>query len=184
MKKIIFIAFVFLSTTSFSQSKECNCSIGIKMGVNFSSITDASGLSNRTGYQAGFFAGVKFNDFTGIQADLLYSQQGAEYQSDKIDLNYINIPVLFKYYFIRGLNIQAGPQFGFVIDDNIEDIEDFYDDIVEAEKFDLTGVVGVGYDLFTRIKIEARYNFGLTEIFDGKDDKNTVISLSLGYSFL
>jgi opacity protein-like surface antigen len=180
MRKIIFITLMFLSITSFSQSKECNCSIGIKVGMNFSSITDATGLSNRTGYQAGFFAGVKFNDFIGIQADLLYSQQGADFDLDKLDLNYINIPVLFKYYVIRGLNLQAGPQFGFVMNDNFED---FFED-VEAEKFDLTGVVGVGYDLFTRIKLEARYNFGITDIRKDEDWKNTVVSLSLGYSFL
>ena len=181
MKKIILIAFLLISMASFSQSKECNCSIGIKAGMNFSSITDATELSNRTGYQFGFFAGVKFNDFIGIQADLLYSQQGADFDPEKIDLNYINIPVLFKYYVIRGLNLQAGPQFGFVVNDNIEDV---FGDIYEAEKFDLTGVVGVGFDLFTRIKLEARYNFGLTKIFDGEDGKNSVASLSIGYSFL
>jgi len=180
MKKIIFISFLFLSLLSFSQSKECNCSIGIKVGVNFSTITDAANLSNRTGFQAGFFAGVKFNDYIGIQADLLYSQQGAEFGPDKIDLNYANIPVLFKYYVIRGLNLQAGPQFGFVMNDNFED---FFGD-VEAEKFDLTGVVGIGYDLFTRIKLEARYNFGLTDIRNDEDWKNTLVSLSIGYSFL
>jgi len=180
MKKIIFIAFLLLSLSSFSQSKECNCSIGIKVGVNFSTITDATNLSNRTGFQAGFFAGVKFNDFIGIQADLLYSQQGAEFEPENIDLNYLNIPVLFKYYVIRGLNIQAGPQFGFVMNDNLEE---FFGD-VEAEKFDLTGVFGVGYDLFTRIKLEARYNIGFTDIFDGGDGKNSMASLSIGYSFL
>jgi len=181
MKKIIFISFLFLSLSSFSQSKECNCSIGIKAGANFSSITDVAELSNRTGFQVGFFAGVKFNDFIGIQADLLYSQQGADFDPEKIELNYINIPVLFKYYFIRGLNIQAGPQFGFLMNDNFEDL---YGDIVEAEKFDFTGVVGIGYDLLTRIKIEARYNLGFTEIIDGGDGKNSVASFSIGYSFL
>ena len=56
--------------------------------------------------------------------------------------------------------------------------------MVEAETFDFTGVVGLGYDFPMRIKVDARYNFGLTDIFTNKSGKNSVVSLSLGYSFL
>ena len=67
------------------------------------------------------------------------------------------------------------------MNDNIEDLPGGFG---EVEKFDFTGVAGVGYDLFIRIKLEARYNFGLTDIFDGRDGKNSVVSFSIGYSFL
>ena len=62
---------------------------------------------------------MKFTDKVGIQADLLYSQQGAEFDAGEFDLSYVNIPVVLKYYLVQGLNIQAGPQFGFVVDDKI-----------------------------------------------------------------
>ena len=177
MKKFFFIAFAFITISSFSQGLD----FGIKAGANFASITDASGLSNRTGFLAGIFAGVKFNDKVGIQGDLLYSQQGADFEPDKIDLNYVNIPIVLKYFVIKGLNVQAGPQFGFIIDDNIKEV---FGNIAEAESFDLTGVVGVGYDLPMGIRADARYNFGLTDIRSDTDGKNSVVSLSLGYSFL
>jgi hypothetical protein len=177
MKKLFLIAFTLVSITSFAQGLD----FGIKAGANFSSITDASNVSNKTGFLIGVFAGVKFNDNVGIQGDLLYSQQGADFNPEKIDLNYVNIPVVIKYFVVKGLNIQAGPQFGFIVDDNIKDV---FGNIVEAESFDLTGVVGAGYDFPMGIRADARYNFGLTDIFSGGDGKNTVISLSLGYSFL
>lgn len=181
MKKFFFIVFSLITISSFSQAMDCNCAFGIKAGANFANINDASGLSNRTGFLVGIFAGVKFSDSVGIQGDLLYSQQGADFDPEKIDLNYVNIPIVLKYFVVQGLNIQAGPQFGFIVDDNIKEV---FGDIVEAESFDLTGVVGVGYDLPMRIKVDARYNFGLTDIFNNTEGKNSVVSLSLGYSFL
>src|SRR5690554_6539139 len=141
MKKLIVVAIaLFMGTTAFSQGID----LGIKAGANFSNFADATGFSNKTGFQAGIFGGVKFSGNVGIQADILYSQQGAEFRGKDFELNYVNVPVVVKYYVFRGLNIQAGPQFGFVVDDNISKV---FDNIVKAEKSDVSGVVGLGYDL-------------------------------------
>lgn len=183
MKKVFFLVIVTIFTiTSYGQGID----FGIKAGANFSTLTDATGLKNKTGFHGGLFLGLKFNDKIALQPELLYSQQGAKFDSDKIDLNYVNVPIVLKYYLIQGLNIQVGPQFGFIVDDNIKEV---FGNIAEAESFDLTGVVGAGYDLPMGIRIDARYNFGLTETFkdgEGKDGegKNGVFSIALGYSFL
>lgn len=184
MKKIIVaVITLFIGTTAFSQSID----LGIKAGMNFANITDASGLSNKTGFQAGIFGGIKFTDKVGIQADMLYSQQGAEFDGGEFDLSYINVPIVLKYYLIQGLNLQAGPQFGFVVDDKIT--FDVFGDVrrkAKAEDFDLSGVVGAGYDFPMGIRFDARYNFGLTDVskVEGVKGKNSVVSLALGYSFL
>lgn len=178
MKKLFVAAIVlFMGTTVFSQSID----LGIKAGANFSSITDASQLSNKTGFQAGIFGGIKFSDKIGIQADILYSQQGAKFDGGEFDLTYVNVPVVLKYYLIQGLNLQAGPQFGFVVDDNVKEV---FSNLAKAEKSDVSGVVGAGYDFPFGIRADARYNFGLTDVVDGSKNKNSVISLALGYSFL
>jgi len=183
MKKLI-IAIVALAigTTAFSQELD----LGIKAGANFANISDASGLSNKTGFQAGIFGGVKFTDKVGIQADLLYSQQGADFDFGDFDLTYLNVPVVVKYYLFQGLNLQVGPQFGFIVEDKINvRAGDLIAD-AKAESFDLSGVVGAGYDFPFGIRLDARYNFGLTDVseFEGYDGKNTVFSVALGYSFL
>ena len=170
MKNFILIVLTaFLTTSVISQEID----LGLKAGANFASITDASGLSNRTGFLIGVFAGVKFSDKLGIQGDLLYSQQGANSDPKDIDLNYINVPIVLKYYLVQGFNLQAGPQFGFIVDDNIE-----------AESFDLAGVLGLGYDFPFGIRIEGRHNFGLTDVFNSIKGKNSVTSIAIGYSFL
>lgn len=172
MKNFILIVLTaFLTTSVISQEID----LGLKAGANFASITDASNLltSNRTGFLIGVFAGVKFSDKLGIQGDLLYSQQGANLDPKDINLNYINVPIVLKYYLVQGFNLQAGPQFGFIVDDNIE-----------AESFDLAGVLGLGYDFPFGIRIEGRHNFGLTDVFNSIKGKNSVTSIAIGYSFL
>lgn len=178
MKKLIVVALtVFMGTTAFSQSID----LGIKAGANFATLSDASGLSNKTGFQAGVFGGIKFTDNVGIQADILYSQQGAKFNGGDFDLTYVNVPVVIKYYLIQGLNIQAGPQFGFIVDDNISKV---LGNIAKAESMDVSGVVGAGYDFPLGVRVDGRYNFGLTDVIDGGNGKNSVISLAVGFSFL
>ncbi len=176
---ILFILTAFLTTSVLSQQID----LGIKAGANFATITDASvlSISNRTGFLIGVFAGVKFGDKLGIQGDLLYSQQGANSNPKDIDLNYINVPIVLKYYLVQGFNLQAGPQFGFIVDDNIKDV---LGNVIEAESFDLAGVLGLGYDFPFGIRIEGRHNFGLTDIFNSIKGKNSVTSIAIGYSFL
>ena len=182
MKKLIVAAItLFVGTTAFSQSID----LGIKAGANFANITDASGLSNKTGFQAGVFGGVKFSDKFGIQADILYSQQGAEFDFGKFDLDYVNIPIVVKYYLIQGLNVQVGPQFGFVVKDDVYTTPLGGTSIkANTENTDVSGVVGAGYDFPLGIRVDARYNFGLTDVVEGASSKNSVFSVALGYSFL
>ena len=182
MKKLIVaIITLFIGTNAFSQEID----LGVKAGVNFSKISDVDNLSNKTGFQAGVFAGIKFTDKVGVQADVLYSQQGAEFDYGKFDVNYVNIPIVLKYYLVQGLNLQAGPQFGFVLDDDIYEESFGTNSIkVNAEKSDVSAVVGAGYDFPFGIRLDARYNFGFTDVLKDNKSKNNVFSVALGYSFL
>jgi hypothetical protein len=181
MKKLILILVASVTVTAVSAQ---GLDLGIKAGANFANITDASGLSNKTGFVVGVFAGAKFGDKLAIQGDLLYSQQGADFDGGSIDLNYVNVPVVLKYYVTENLNLQAGPQFGFVVDDNFKDLPGDIQGDIEAESFDLSGVAGVGYDFPFGIRLSGRYNFGFTDIMKSGSGKNSVITLAVGYSFL
>jgi len=176
MKKLIVaVIAVIMGTTVYSQSLD----LGIKLGANFANISDVTDMSSKTGFQGGVFAGIKFNK-VAIQGDILYSQQGAKFKLGDFDLDYVNVPIVVKYYLIQGLNIQAGPQFGFVVGDKTEEG-------YEYNKNDVSGIVGLGYDMPFGIRVDARYGMGFTEIIKdpGEDKgKNTVFSVALGYSFL
>ncbi len=181
MKNVTLSLVLFLfSIASFSQELD----FGIKAGANFANISDVTDSSTKTGFQAGIFAGIKFTENLAIQADLLYSQQGTKFDAGEFDLSYVNVPVVLKVYLIQGLNLQAGPQFGYVVEDKIS--FRVFDTIVntDSEKVDVSGIVGAGYDFPFGIRIDARYNFGLTDVVKDSNSKNSVASIAIGYSFL
>ena len=174
MKKIIFLSLMVLFTAkSLSQGVD----LGIKVGANFATLTELPDVDTRTGLNFGAFFTIKFNDKIAIQGDVLYSQQGAEFDLDKVDLDYVNVPIVFKYYLVKRLNLHVGPQFGFLVSDfDASEFEDSY------KSTDVSGVVGLGLDLPLGFRVDGRYNFGLTEFLP--DVKNNVFSLSVGWSIL
>ena len=186
MKKLmILVITVMLSSQAFSQGLD----FGVKAGVNFSTLTDATGLDNRTGFVAGVFIGGKLSDNLGIQADLLYSQQGAEFNAGEFDLNYVNVTIVLKYFVTDKLHIHGGPQFGVLIDDKAQTVIGETINDIATNDFDISGVVGAGLDLPFGIRLDGRYNFGLTDVPNDTEKgltkgKNSVITLSVGYSFL
>ena len=186
MKKLSFLAVaMFFAITAYSQT---DVSIGIKAGPNFANIdTDASlgaNYKNRTGFHGGAFALFKFGNI-GIQPELLLSQQGSKvtFNAQDFDANYtyFNIPVILKLYTVAGINIQAGPQFGFLASQKNELLESVnLED--EVKKSDLSLALGLGWDLPLRLSVDARYNLGLSDNSSSPAEvKNQVWQVSVGY---
>lgn len=189
MKKIAVVFMLALITTGVSAQ---GIDFGIKAGANFANISDAKDgatdldFSSRTGLVVGAFVGAKLNDRFGVQADLLYSQQGAEFDGGEFNLDYVNVPVVAKIFFFKGLHFQVGPQFGVLVNDEAQTVVGEVINDLAVKDFDLSGVVGFGYDVPLGLRLDARYNFGLTDIEEdgGPSGKNSVVTLSIGYSFL
>jgi hypothetical protein len=128
MKKyMLIICTLFLGVTVMAQTQKVK--LGVKAGLNISSLTfDESELnaSGKTGFTAGVMVEIPMAKNFSLQPELLYSQQGTKISfSDQevtnsnykstIKLNYLNIPVMLKYYVIEGLSVQAGPQIGILL---------------------------------------------------------------------
>ncbi len=179
MKKLLFVGLVaFMGLFSLNTQAQ-SLDLGVKVGANFANISDASNLDSKTGLLAGAFVAVNF-DHWGLQPELLYSQQGAKTDLGDFDLDYITVPVMFKYYLIGNvLNLQVGPQFGFVVNDNAPSVGDQ----LKTKDFDMSGAVGAGLELPLGFQLTARYHFGLTDVANNLG-KNNVFSVALGYSFL
>ena len=164
----------------FSNIANGQSHFGIKGGVNFSKleIPDIH-TSNKTGYHLGAYSLFKFAKI-GIQPEFIFSQQGAKVDLGHWDAKYINIPVILKLYLAAGFNLQAGPQFGFLnkAELNGNSIED------NIKKSDVSVGLGLGWDAPIGLKLDARYNMGVT---DNSDDpayetiKSQVFQLSLGF---
>lgn len=176
-------------------------SMGPKVGLNVSSLT-GDGTNYRAGVNVGVFANYRINNLLAIQPEFLYSMQGAAFDDVPVltetlessyTSHYIDIPVLLKVYPWRGLNVQVGPQFGFCVDDEYklklagkelssDDLKKYgYDQ--SARTFDFAIALGLGYEFDFGMTIDARYNFGLTNIYEKGDAKNTLLMISLGYEF-
>ena len=191
MKRIILSIALF--AFGFSNAQETK--FGAKLGMNISNIT-SEGLSTSSlvGAHLGGFAEVGISDKFKIQPELLFSMQGAKVEDSKTKLNYINLPVLAKYYVVDKLAVIAGPQVGFLMSAK----ETFESESLDAKDFyktiSLSFNIGASYDLTDNIFVDVRYNLGLSniakEITDEEFDetitpkiKNNVIQLAVGYKF-
>lgn len=172
---------------------------GAKAGVGSSNITKVHGISDsRIGFLGGGVAKFPLNYKTEkhyIQAEVLYANQG-EYSVDRNDnkhkyfLNYINVPIMYKYYFDEqgsDFFVEGGPQIGFRIGDKI-DLNSPERTNNDPKSIDFALVAGVGYSLDRKYEINFRYNYGLIDTIDHirwDNDKNTtsLFLLSLTYFF-
>ena len=64
---------------------------------------------------------------------------------------------MFKYYITKGLNIQAGPQVGFVTEAKITGVL-IHKDALKTVSLGLN--TGLGYELNQRFFFELKYNHG------------------------
>ena len=177
--------------------------VGLKAGPNFSTIDTKSSpgtnYKNRAGFHGGAFVLIKAAKI-GVQPEIIFSQQGSKVEINSQDFesnfSYVNIPVILKLYTVAGINIQAGPQFGFVTNaeapiqeqlggtTSVRDVKD------RMKSSDFTVAMGLGWDLPFGLTLDARYNLGLSKIYDDapsqqtEDSKNQVFQFSVGYKLI
>ena len=159
MKRITLGLLVLLGLTlSESVHGQAQFSLGIKGGPNFANLDVNSSVGdnykNRTGFHAGAFALIKLTKI-GIQPELLFSRQGSNFQfnsgSGEANFDYINIPIILKLYTVAGINLQAGPQFGFLsggeVKSTIQGVTSVQaaKDVYKGSDFALA--LGLGWDL-------------------------------------
>ena len=94
--------------------------LGAKIGMNVSSVNEkgSNSLDSKTGWVLGATAEVSLTEKFSLQPELLFSQQGGRSEGNfTLDLNYITLPVMAKYYIAKGFSLEAGPQFSFLVKD-------------------------------------------------------------------
>jgi len=212
MKKLLLTAAIAVFTLSSVNAQDIT--FGAKAGINIANldVTDAN-IDSRTSLHLGVTAEFEISDTFSIQSELLYSLQGATQSiteelpgfrsviESEWKLNYIQIPVMAKFYVSEGLSIEAGPQIGFLASAEVDSDRtetDLFDgtsvstsstvdakEIVKSVDFGLN--FGLGYKLDSGLNFALRYNLGLSNIYDVSEStvkiKNRVFQLSVGYTF-
>ncbi|MEN7548723.1 porin family protein [Rapidithrix thailandica] len=205
MKKTILTVAFALFAVVFAQAQ---VSGGLKAGLNLNNLNssqDGFDMDSKLGYHFGAYLEANVSEKFSIQPELLFSAQGAKrsetYEdfgikiSDdtKVNLNYLNVPVLVKFNINEMFNIYAGPQAGFVLSaktkseveamGHSEETEVDIKDDMKSIDFGLT--FGVGVNLPAGLNATLRYNLGLSDTRENDDEgdaiKNGVFQLSVGY---
>lgn len=193
MKKILLILILIVSTISYGQ-----ITYGAKGGLNITNLKDIHGDSgSRYGFHIGGFATIPLgtsNQFY-FQPEVLYSQQGEKNTGENFDevyqLDYINVPLLFKPYFSEqdtefyGI---IGPQVGFLVMDNVKNEAFIGYENDEYNSLDIGALLGIGFSYLRTWEFEVRYLYGFTDAVkysDVNDAKNRTSNLhfSIGYRF-
>lgn len=153
MRKLILISLLFVGIIS----AKAQLNAGIKGGVNISDLqvfasdnsVNNDAFQTRASYHIGTFVNSSFSDHFGIQVEVLFSNKGFKYETDSLgtlnaSLNYLNFPVLFYYRPAKLVEIEFGPEFGYLISG---------EDLVKS--FDM------GIDIGLRFRLSPKFNAGI-----------------------
>lgn len=201
MKKLILGAAVAMSSLTFAQQ------FGVKAGMNVSSLSDDSSLSDqgsKIGFNAGVFMNAPLAENFSIQPELLYSQMGDKYDQEfggttyarSRHLDYITLPVMFQYNATPSFYLEAGPEFGLLVSAKNKYTNESENNTINESpnyKDDLNGFnfglgIGAGYYFTPNVGLTARYVAGLTDIAQDRPEnsdsvKNNVFQVGLAYKF-
>ena len=181
MKKfMMMVAMAFATLTASAQAEAGTLTLKPLVGINVANITDGNGDA-KVGLAAGAELGYQLNESFAVTAGAIYSMQGAKNDGVKMNLDYINIPILANYYITKGLAVKAGIQPAFKVKSEAK-VDVVSVDMDGFKSFDLSIPVGLSYEVSDFV-IDARYNWGMTKVLEGFDSKNTVFQFTVGYKF-
>ncbi|ANI88504.1 hypothetical protein A9P82_03835 [Arachidicoccus ginsenosidimutans] len=207
MKKLIIGLFALATTTAFGQYRRGNSIViqpqvgifgGLSVANQYVHVPYDGDYSDNA--LAGGIAGIQLALPVSygwyIQPEVSYSNMGTQfYQSDdayqgnvNLHMNYLNVPVLFKYSEpFTGLGVFFGPQYSYLLSAHqnatgsqkheyeSEDVKDYY------HNSDFSGVVGLEYYFpnngmpGAKFGLSVRYQFGFVNVNNGAIDYGTTI---------
>lgn len=192
MKKLLLVTFIFTVFSVLTQAQSKKIFYGLKAGYNMADFSgDVKNTKILSSFHAGGFVEIPVLSKLSIQPEIVYSEQGKRHKLEnyesKSHVNYINVPVLAKYYITDAFSVEAGPQIGFLVKSEDEDNFGKYDYKDETKSIDFALVLGLSYRLPINLFFSARYNYGLSNFnkLEDSDYKmiNQVGQLSVGYRF-
>ncbi|MFP9119075.1 porin family protein [Flavobacterium sp. RNTU_13] len=180
-----------------SNTQSMAISFGIKGGLNLATVNgDIDSPNYRTSFYAGLSVEFPVAEIFSLQLEALYSGQGAEFEHEgsdgdkaELQLDYINVPLLTKFYLFKGFSVEAGPQFSFLLNDEIDsnpnsnsgDSPTPFRDRLKTFEFGVAG--GLTFQTDLGLFATARYIQGVTDIADDMNVQNAVFQVGLGYKF-
>ncbi len=165
MRKLLFFVFALSSMTMLAQAK-----FGVKAGLNYNQNGDltlsqvgnaaedaVTGSDGKIGYHFGVFANLPLSKFY-VRPELVYTKTKSEYDGADYDLSKLDLPVLLGYKIIGPLSIFAGPDFQYILDNDLDDVN------LNDVESDFTIGLHIGAALqLGNLGLDIRYERGLSD---------------------
>jgi hypothetical protein len=215
---VLLVAVLAITASAADSGKKMPMSAGFKAGVSLANATGSDATFTdadkkmKIGLAGGAFIGFEIAPQFVLQPELLYVQKGVKYEEkggtgkDKYKLDYLQIPVLFKFVPATSGKIQptifAGPYLGFKMSakDKAEGWTDPADngdfdmkDFVKSTDFGISLGAGIGAKMTKgELFLDARYDLGLSKVYKEytlldvtykPNVKNSSILVLVGYKF-
>lgn len=190
-----------VTSTRIVKHSEKVFSWGPKVGVDYTHYwgedVEHGGQLN---YQVGLFMEYRFTNKFSIAPEVVFAAQGGKYEYNRYGVtlketdhvNYINVPVMLKFYVVPALSIDFGPQVGFnVYSKNTAEAKAGGEGgkiTTDMKDYTKTVDVGIGlgltYNITKDVFVQGRYTMGLTDVFDyDHSGKNGNAQIAIGYRF-
>ena len=202
MKKV----FLMIAAALVGFSAMAQVQFGVKVGFDMTNFWgEGAEHGMKPSYQAGALLEFKVSDRFAISPEVVFASQGGKFKISPTYMgwslsqfgvkditatyytNYINVPVMLKFYATPSFAIDFGPQVGFnvyskaSVSDGDESLTIGLKDMTKTVDFGLG--LGATYSLSDNAFVQARYTLGLTQVFDGDESKNGNIQLAFGWKF-
>ena len=196
MKKVL----TLIAAAILCMSASAQVQFGAKVGFDMTNFWGEDAEHDmKPSYQAGLMMEYKFSPKFAIAPEVVFASQGGKFKAIDMNLfgldvsktvtyntNYINVPLMLKFYATPDFSVDFGPQVGFNVYSkaSVEDMDAI--DLKEITKSVDFGLgLGGTYNLTENAFIQARYTLGLTKVFDvdGSNEKNGNIQLAFGMKF-
>ena len=188
MKKLTLFILVFFTLFARTNGQEKNKIFGFQAGINLVNIqimgekyvipgTDQELISYKPAISFNINAYIEFQreGIWNLSLEPGFIRKGAlenifestEYY--RLNLNYIQMPILANFKIHRRTSLSIGPEIGYLINAKVRergisnqsfDISHSYKD---SQRFllELTGLIGLNYEIFDQTEIGIRYNHGI-----------------------
>ena len=189
MKKLLLFAILHVCFYAGAQEK---FGIGIKVGQNFSSVNSVAVDRHSASYHGGVAFQIGLTSKISLVPEVLLSQTKLatnpsivdvlgdnKFKPETYHLNYLMVPLLVQVKPFSGLLLQAGPQYGILIDQKKDGIENAQLAFKQGE-FSFVGGAKVDLGGFF---VYGRYVIGLQDINELQDQakwKTTQWQLGIG----
>jgi hypothetical protein len=167
MKKLFLIAFLgFYTTFSYCQKFHG----GLFIGIAASQISgDQLSGYNKAGIFAGGFANFLFTEKLALQLEISFIQKGSrknprpktnDYTIYKLNIQYVEMPFLFKWDFSKRFYLEVGPSIGIIINNTGREKDE--GGLINNpqrpvfNRFDYCGVLGMGVSISKNFKTNIR----------------------------